>query len=234
MPENVFVLETDRPQRLRARWLFPVAGPPIENGVLEIQNGQITASHPQSDANTIDLGNVGLIPGLVNAHTHLEFSDLAQPIQPAKPFTSWIRALVAVRRSQPAEASAIQSGLQECWRTGATAIGEIATQDWSAANYHHSSVDCTVFREILGLRRERIAEQLEVARNWLAKSTDRDTKFVRGLSPHAPYSVHPELYQSLVELANEQRSPVAVHLAETRAELELLNQGTGEFVEMLQ
>jgi cytosine/adenosine deaminase-related metal-dependent hydrolase len=224
----------DRPLQLKARWLFPVTSAPIENGVLEIQDGRITAAGVCDRGQAIDLGNVGLIPGLVNAHTHLEFSNLTQPVQPAEPFTAWIRALVANRRSQPAFGNVIQSGLAECAACGTTSVGEIATQDWPVETYRNADADCVVFREIIGLRPERMPAQLEIAQKWLAAPVEPSSNLIRGLSPHAPYSVHPELYQRLVDLAVQHQAPVAVHLAETRSELEFLDRGTGEFVEMLQ
>jgi cytosine/adenosine deaminase-related metal-dependent hydrolase len=226
--------DPDRPLHLKARWLFPVTSAPIENGVLEIQQGRITAVGAPDCGQAIDLGNVGLIPGLVNAHTHLEFSNLFQPVQPAEPFTAWIRTLVANRRSQPASSDVIQSGLAECAACGTTSVGEIATQDWPVETYRNADVDSVVFREIIGLRPERMPEQLEVARKWLAAPVEPSSKLIRGLSPHAPYSVHPELYQRLVDLAVQHQAPVAVHLAETRSELEFLDRATGEFVELLQ
>lgn len=216
-----------------ARWVFPVSSPPIEQGVIEIAGGQIVAVHNHHDPRAVNLGNVALIPGLVNTHTHLEFSDLAEPVQPALPFTKWIRSLVSVRRASPATRDVVQQGLAECHVTGTAAVGEIATQDWSDADYSHPRLRVTAFREVIGLRSERIAAQLETARNWLTAPQPLGNFVTRGLSPHAPYSVHPDLYRDLIHLAAEHRAPVAIHLAETTSELELLSRGTGEFIEML-
>lgn len=219
--------------RVTARWVFPVSSPPIEHGVVEIANGVIVAVHNRHQPRALDLGNVALIPGLINAHTHLEFSDLAEPVQPALPFTEWIRSLVGVRRTTPATRDVVQQGLAECQASGICSVGEIATQDWASADYSYSGLRVTAFRELIGLRAERIDVQLEVARNWLTPAQPPGESVTRGLSPHAPYSVHPDLYRDLVRLAAEHHAPVAVHLAETTSELELLSHGTGEFVEML-
>jgi cytosine/adenosine deaminase-related metal-dependent hydrolase len=91
---------------LRARWIIPVEGEPIENGTLEIIDGRIADRHARHNPLAIDLGNAAIIPGLVNAHTHLEFSGLARPLEPAQPFASWIRALVAERRRCGADVTA--------------------------------------------------------------------------------------------------------------------------------
>jgi cytosine/adenosine deaminase-related metal-dependent hydrolase len=91
-----------------------------------------------------------------------------------------------------------------------------------------------LFRELIALPPERIEQQLEVARRFL-KPDDSGHKgaAVRGLSPHAPYSVHPALFDRLIGLSAESRTPLAIHLAETEAELQLLHDGTGELVDFL-
>ncbi|MDB5340345.1 MAG: Chlorohydrolase [Planctomycetaceae bacterium] len=217
---------------LTARWVFPVSSPPLANGVIEIESGLITAVHNcRPNPETVDCGNVALLPGLVNAHTHLEFSDLQRPVEPALPFTQWIKSLVGVRRERPATEAVILQGLTECQAAATQLLGEIATQDWSTQTYLAPGIRTIVFRELIGMLPDRAAAQLEIARKWLGES---DTSVTRGLSPHAPYSVHPDLYRDLIQLAAEKQAPVAIHLAETLAELELLDRGTGEFVEMLQ
>jgi cytosine/adenosine deaminase-related metal-dependent hydrolase len=207
--------------------------------MIEIENGRITDVSARRAADAVDLGNVALIPGLVNAHTHLEFSDLATPVLPALPFTAWIRALVAVRRGRPtAAADSIATGLRESHAAGSAVVGEILT-----ASADDLAAACAVagderpslvfaFREILGLPASRSADQLALARAHL-QAASLPAGVTAGLSPHAPYSVHPDLIRGCVELCREMSAPLAIHLAETRAELELLDRGTGEFVEML-
>ncbi|HVW01460.1 MAG TPA: amidohydrolase family protein [Planctomycetaceae bacterium] len=225
-------------QRLSARWIFPVDGPSIERGTIEIEDGRVTDVSPSRAPDAVDLGNVALIPGLVNAHTHLEFSDLATPVLPAHPFTAWIRALVSVRRGRPAPAAeSIAAGLRECHTAGTAVVGEILTATADELSSACSSVGkerparVVAFREILGLPASRTAEQLALGRAYLASALPE--RVTAGLSPHAPYSVHPDLVRGCVDLCREAGAPLALHLAETRAELELLDRGTGEFVEML-
>ncbi len=229
----------------RARWLFPVASPPLENSVLEVTDGVISAVHNRAEPLAVDLGNIAILPGLVNAHAHLEFSNLALPLEPAQPFIDWIRALVGQRRLRTIEPkSIIARGYAEATRNGTRAIGEIATADWSPEVFLGAppaaepgtdpACEVVVFRELLGLSPERIEEQFAIAKQHLEAVTPEETgRLRRGLSPHAPYSVHPELFHRLVSLCREHQAPLAMHLAETRAELELLSIGTGEFRKML-
>lgn len=220
----------------RARWIVPVGSEPIEHGTIEIEAGRITALHNRFDKRSTDLGNVALLPGLVNAHTHLEFSTLCEPITPATPFTDWIRAVRIARRDRKTDtASALAAGLAESASAGTTTVGEIATAGWSPEHFTSATPRAVVFRELIGLRTDQIDEQLDIARDHLSAG-DRTTlidDLRYGLSPHAPYSVHPDLFSRLVTLAAGSRAPLAVHLAETQAELELLSRGSGEFVQML-
>lgn len=238
VPENIDLPELG-PERvsLRARWIFPGCEPSLENGTIEITAGRIAAIHdrPVPVRPTCDLGNVAIIPGLVNAHTHLELSDLASPLAPARPFSSWLRAVMAHRRDRTARGAAgdtaIAAGRSESARSGTTLIGDIVGQ--SAPESSSGTQQCprtAEFLEILGLSSERERLQLERAREHLTV----DTSTIRGLSPHAPYSVHPDLLRGAIDLAVQHRAPLAMHLAETPSEIELLATGTGEFVRFLE
>ncbi len=87
------------PISLRARIVYPVDQPPIEGGVVTIEGDRIVSVGPhRAESNTTDLGDVALLPGLVNAHTHLEFSDLRQPLgHPGIGIVDWIRLIIAER-----------------------------------------------------------------------------------------------------------------------------------------
>lgn len=221
---------------LRARLVFPVDGPPIWDGFVEIVDGRIGAVSARPLAGAIDLGNVALLPALVNAHTHLEFSGLAEPLGPAVPFTDWLKAVIGSRRESPAQAAelSISQGRAECAATGTGLIGDIVTSAWSPDGVRGDGPHIVAFQESLGLRAERIEPEIARARLFLEGGGTDSAHLMRGLSPHAPYSVHPDLVGQLVKLAVEFEAPVAMHLAETPGELQLLEQGSGEFVDFLQ
>lgn len=218
--------------RLRARIVFPGDGPAIEPGTLIIESGRIVDVSPRGDSAAIDLGDAAVIPGLINAHTHLEFSDLPAPIAPPRPFPDWIRNVVAHRRSRTEPTAGIVArGLAESAAAGTTTLGEIATEDSDASDLPDRLGRVVRFRELIGFPACQIEPQLEIARRHL--TAPAEDRAVHGISPHAPYSVHPDLFRGLVELAIENDCPIAMHLGETADEIEFLESSTGPFVEFL-
>lgn len=294
---------------LRAAWVIPIDQPPIPDGVVTIKNKRIVSitsrdrhklpvasktGEKNSESPWIDLGDVILAPAWVNAHTHLEFSDLLQPLgMPGIEFTDWIRMVVAHRRSQqpmpPKESTAITNGsvagdtllpdddlpetnslkrlaivngLQESIDHGVGLIGEIATQPcqltdylipsastcrlngWDVTAAIDSGVHGILFLEQLGRDRNQYPKFQQQLESFLqhprfensasgAFASNQDLPFNQGLSPHAPYSVPSDLADLMVNLAKRRRCAVAMHLAETEAERELLQSGTGSLVAML-
>ncbi len=227
---------------LKARYLFPIDGPPIPDGVLAVADDRIVAVGENVSGNVPrDLGNVAVLPGLINAHAHLEFSDLASPLgRPGMPFTDWLGAVVTWRRQQLAETDSVERryraaerGLQEVARTGTAAVGEIASPGWPEAAFQASPVDTTVFLELLGLAPQRVEPLLASAAAHLAHPAS-PSKWRAGLAPHASYTISLELLARTCPLSRQYQAPVALHLAETREELELLQSGTGPFVPLLQ
>jgi cytosine/adenosine deaminase-related metal-dependent hydrolase len=220
--------------RLRPRWVFPSDGSPIKNGLVEIEDGIVTAlSANNSRRDSIDLPDVALIPGLVNAHTHLEFSHLTAPLTPMQPFAAWIRSVIAERGSRTSSvAESRKAGLAEIRRSGTVAVGEIATTDWPAEKPQSDAPPVVVFREVLGLSPDAVPDRMADLRRHLDLASSDASNVIRGASPHAPYSVHPALFEQIVQLASERAAPVAMHLAETNEELELLSTGTGPLVDL--
>lgn len=232
---------TDEVHSYRARWVIPVVGPPIANGIVVVHRDRIVGIHRSRRAGTIDLGEVAIVPGFVNCHTHLEFSGLSTPIEPFQPFTAWIRQVMKYRRERDGAGLtaagelhptriAVKQGLTESLCGGVTLLGEIATEHWDWTDYA-AGPETVVFQELLGLTASRIADQQQ--RALAHQSSTPAGNVSAGLSPHAPYSVHPELYRHVVQRAQDCRMPVAIHLAETAAERELLSEGTGEFRDLL-
>ena len=223
---------------LTARWVFPASSPPLERGTVTVSDGTIVAVEARGTRTPDeDLGNVAIIPGLVNTHTHLDLSGARGLIPPTDPdhFTDWLRGVIAYRRTRtPEQVQAdIRDGLAECLRAGTTLVGDIAAEGASWEQLAASSVRALVFRELIGLSLQRAATGMVIA-TAIAESPSRTPTCRIGLSPHAPYSVRRQLFDKVSELARQHHLPVAVHLAESPGELEVLRDGTGPFRAFLQ
>ena len=218
--------------RFAARLVVPGQGPPIPGGVIEVADGLITNLFPGPDITATDLGNIVLLPGLVNAHTHLEFSTIPEPLPATEGMAAWIGDVTNARGGRSEQLDPIRIGLDELAATGTAAVGEIATSDWPDDRLEQGDPSCVVFREIIGLGPERHDECMATAARFLAEPTAAGC--LRGLSPHAPYSVHPNLYNQLVQLAVSHGVPLATHLAESPDELELLAHGDGPLRQRLE
>ncbi len=225
---------------LRARYLFPIDRPPIRDGWITISGGHIAAIGSEPSGDCRDLGDVAILPGLINAHTHLEFSQLDQPLgRPGMSFPNWRREVIRWRDAVPPEDRdsardrAIRQGLEESARGGTTTIGEIARLPWPGIDERYESMQGVAFLELLGLANSRHDELLAAASEYVEHWSGKTTLPLAGLSPHAPYTVSPKLVESVAALSARTRTPVAMHLAETREELELLRDGSGPMREFL-
>ncbi len=230
-------MELQPPLRLTARFVFTADGPPRRDAVLPISNGRIEAiGKRRTNDLAIDLGNVAILPGFVNAHTHLEFSDLKSPLAPrAKTFADWLRKVIAYRRGRTDDQrrSAVIKGLAESNRFGTTCVGEIAAGSPTVLLSGGASTPCeaTVFLESIGLRAKRADEAYAASAEHVGHGATGDIRV--GLSPHAPYTVQPALVRRLTSLSVVAAAPLAMHLAETREELELLRTGGGTLHDLL-
>lgn len=244
------------PLLLRARWLLPVAGRPIEDAWLRIDHGRVTGlgRWPASGGRlgrSIDLGDAIITPGFVNAHTHLEFSECREPIDPTGGLPAWIGRVVAWRRAQSCppqqQETVVRQGLIESAADGVVAVGEIGTSPISSNCLQHGP-RTRVFRELLGLRSgEPGGPPAPVAAALRDAERLANAGVAVGLSPHAPYSTHRRLGRVTLAAASRLRQvhrratgfgrgliPLTMHLAESQEENRLLLQQTGPFRELFE
>jgi len=225
---------------ISARWLLPISAPPIENGwvrlrdqtVVEIGRGQ-PPGRP-ADPNRTDLGDAVLLPGLVNAHTHLEFSGLAEPIgAPGVSLPDWIVQVVAKRAGDADHESrrkSIRRGIQELRDSGTRLAADIVTPPCAIESFPEpagSPIEIIALPEVIGLSPERCAERQAAAINLV------DEHRSVGISPHAPYSTRPEAIDWCVATARNRNRPLAMHVAESSDERRLLTHGDGPFADAL-
>ena len=215
-----------------SRWVFPVVSPPIHRGCVTVEGSSIISVDPPGVRNAdIDLGNVALIPGLVNAHTHLDLSGMSGTVPPSDDFVGWLLGVISHRRSCAVEQTAVDiaSGLEQALAYGTTLIGDIASFGASWDQLARANVRSVVFHELLGLPSERAEAALRLGSEWVDIHKPSETTRP-GISPHAPYSVRDSVFRQSVNFG----VPVAIHLAESLGEKSLLEGRDGPFVPFLQ
>jgi aminodeoxyfutalosine deaminase len=227
--------ESTSEQDLDVRLLLNPGEEPRRDVRLKLCDGVLT------DLSSVPAGKqpqpLALVPQLVNAHTHLEFSALNRPLDAGASFPDWIRSVIRLRQSNDFDArAATDAGLHESVAAGVTTLGEISTNDDLLSLPEDSEMQVVSFREFIGLAADGVDEAANMAQRHISRfqNCPEPVRQHAGISPHAPYSVHPDLFETLIEISRDRRVTVAMHLAETREEMELLSNGTGPFRDFLQ
>jgi cytosine/adenosine deaminase-related metal-dependent hydrolase len=227
---------------LRARCVAPMDGPIIDDGAVAVHGGHIVGVGKSElvrsefpDDTVTDYGDAVILPGLVNAHVHLELSDLTPPPGQWR-LADWL-AEVVKQFAPPGEAGAerircaVKAGAAECLRSGITCVGDISQRcALSREILRDSPLHVVSYGEVLAMatRRGLLAGRLALAADEAAQN---DTLRI-GISPHAPYSVETEGYRKCLERARQGQLPIATHLAESIEEAEFLVNQTGPLREL--
>ncbi len=226
---------------LRSRIVLPISAPPIENGAVAIEGNRIAAVGAGKDVLSahqgpvLDLGEVALLPGLINAHCHLDYSMMRYAIDPPKSFTAWVRRINSLKRSIDDDdyLAAIARGFAEAKLGGTTTIGNIESFPELMLKLPPSPLRTWWFHEMIDIRHRLPTERaLAGALSFFAART-RPLDFF-GLSPHAPYTASATLYKLARECAGQLAMPLTTHVAESREELEMFRDKTGPLYDFLE
>jgi aminodeoxyfutalosine deaminase len=223
---------------LRARIIVPVSHAPIENGAILISGDKIAAvgrwkDLSRQDAESLDLGEVALIPGLVNAHCHLDYTDMVGQLLPPKVFTDWLKQILATKAGWNLDdyAKSWRHGAEMLLRNGTTTVGDIEAVPGLLPNsWENTPLRVTSFLEITGIKRDPKAILREAAERIALLKNARGRA---GISPHAPYSTLPELLRLSARKARRHRWRMSTHVAESALEFEMFAKGTGEMFDWL-
>ena len=220
----------------RTEWLLPVSQPPIRDAWLRTDGGRIVAfghSRPGdfTPDDEIDLGNVAVLPALVNAHTHLELSWMRGRIPETGDFNQWIRAIIELkaRAAEQGDAvvQAIHDAIREARRFGTGLVGDISNTLATSRPLEEHGFAGVVFHELLGFRQQDAVTVMEESAARLEK--ERRSGLLRhSVAPHSPYSVSPALFGLIrAALRHDPLARSSVHLGESASEIEFLRYGTG-------
>jgi cytosine/adenosine deaminase-related metal-dependent hydrolase len=225
---------------LRARIVLPISAPPIEDGAVLVSGNRISEvgrwrDLKSSDADVQDLGESILLPGLVNAHCHLDYTDMAGMIPEPRSFSGWIKSMLALKAHwyYSEYSQSWLKGAQMLLKTGATtvadieAVPELLPDVWNATPLRVCSL-----LELTNVKSRRAAPEIicEAAQKIESLSS---TKCFGGLSPHALYSTSPELVKLSAEMAREKNWLVSTHVAESVEESEMFEERRGPLFDWL-
>lgn len=224
-------------QTFKARIVLPVGAPPIENGVVGVAEGRVAAigragSVGGSDAR--DLGDVILLPGLINAHCHLDYTVMRGAILNNGNFPGWVRRINELKRtlSDDDYLASIADGFAELQRWGTTSVFNIESFPELMVRMPPPPIRTWWFYELLDIRNRIHTEDVVAGAltffdrhpNWLGGF---------GLSPHAPYTTTRGLYELAKFCCEKYSMPWTTHLAETEEEFLMFVAGAGPLYEFL-
>ncbi|MBU6410316.1 MAG: amidohydrolase family protein [Verrucomicrobia bacterium] len=229
---------------IRARVVYPGIGRPIDNGAVAVSGGAISAAGKWRDLKALgggpetvlDAGERALLPGLINAHCHLDYTGMAGLWPPPKGFTDWIPLMLA------AKAEYGYADYARSWLAGARMLGETGTTTVadieSVPELLPEAWDSTPLRvfsflEMTGVRSKKSAAGILGEALEKIKSLSHP-QCGAGLSPHAPYSTFPGLLRLCAAAAAGQNLRVSMHVAESLDEFEMFARARGPMFNWLE
>lgn len=229
-----------------ARWVLLISSPAIVDGAIAIKDDQITSvgsrvaltgQFPQ--ATVRDFGESAIIPGLVNAHSHLELTAMRGFLEKEEAdFFVWLKKLTMARleRMTPDDLYASSAwGACEAVRAGVTCVADASDSAYeSMTSLRDVGLRGIVFQESFGPDPRFAKENFEKLKTKVARLRECETSLVKcGVSPHAPYTVCAPQLELISEFAIDEGLPLMMHAAETAMEVALMRDGQGPFAEGL-
>ena len=218
-----------------ARWVLPITSAPVRDGTVAVESARIVYVGPRADAppgEERDLGRAVLLPGLINAHTHLELTAFHEVI-PSRGFRDWIVTLQALKTAVMNRESYLDSarqGIADGLRAGITTYADTCDSGVALEAMREMGVRGIMYQEVFGpdpAQAEHSMHALEKKLDALEPTVD-DLRHL-GVSPHAPFTVSDALFKRVAEL----KKPMAIHVAESREETALIKEGSGPFADGL-
>lgn len=233
-----------------SKYILPITSDPLENAAMLVHKGRIhhvgdseKLKKKYAEAEIIDLGNSILMPGLVNAHTHLELSksepyqwlDYADPSGEA----NFIRWLIAISKYQDSltpedKRNALNQGLASFRKSGTTALGDITSYDGSFQSYEQSGLRVVSFAEVMNINQKASQDRFETALAFIDEVMSADhPKIKAGLAPFAPYTLSKNLLKIFYQHLKTLQIPLQIHTSQSFAEMEFFYDSKGDIANIL-
>ena len=230
---------------LRARTVVTMDGPPIENGAVRVRGDRIlevgeSSQLASSNDEIVDLGEHILLPGLINAHCHLDYTCLRGKIAPPQSFADWIRAINAEKAKLSAEdyVVSINQGLAEAKQFGTTAIANLTAFPELIAKTDEP-IWAWWFAELIDVRNRAqnltaLSRQVSGVNGIVNRALEQlSAANQRGFAPHAPFTASANLYRCCEEIAQREKIFLTTHLAESREEMQMFREANGPLYDFL-
>ncbi len=232
---------------ITAPWVMPYPGKLIANGAVLIEKNRIVQVAP---ANEISAGSTHnstriyqkdclLMPGLINAHCHLELTGLANlcPVPGSVDFIDWLISVIAVKKVTPAATfrTGLATGQQLLLESGTTCVGDLRSPEiFQSPGTSPNILRAIHFLEIIGQDPRKQLQLLELLANKESPITPEKKPLVQsGIAPHTPYTVSLPLLKQLIVEAEKRKIPVTTHMGESVAETIFFRDGKGPIAEKL-
>ena len=209
---------------LSADWVLPIEGPPIEQGAVAIEDGRIAAVGTSAELGPgTRLEDSAIVPGFINAHSHLEYAVYAGFGDSLTDFAEWIRLHTERKHRIGWEdyVAIARLGAAECLRSGITTVGDCSFSGAAAVAIDELGLRGIAYLEVFGAEHADALEQFDELRFRAADHFN--DRVLLGVSPHAPYSISPAVYRVCTELS----LPLATHISESESEVRYLLDGGG-------
>jgi cytosine/adenosine deaminase-related metal-dependent hydrolase len=217
-----------------ADWICPASSAPVRNGRLAVENGTIHDAAQSANAKVVRFPGCAIIPGFVNAHTHIELTVLRGFLDDL-PFVDWIPRLTDAKYRVLSRADlriSAQLGAVEMLRAGVTCLGEVMDLGVAWDAMRELGLQGVAYQEVFGPAPEQADEALRDLQGKLVHYRQNETPTLRvGVSPHAPYTVSAKLYEEVNRYAGGERLRMTTHIAESIDEGMFVRNGAGVFAE---
>ena len=228
---------------ISARYVLPISAEPFENGAVAVENDQIISvgtlkklREKFPNTNIENFGEAVILPGFVNAHSHLEITAMRGYLDNVEhDFYAWLMKLTKGRAEHLTEKdvkNAAVFGALEGARAGVTCFGDIGRMGVAGFEaLKTNGLRGIVFQETeFSPDDKTAAEDFEKLKTKFLELKETETDLVKaGISPHAPYSVGRKLFQKIAEYASAENIKISIHAAESLQEKSLLETGEGFF-----
>ena len=221
---------------LAADWIFPVTGNPLPKHAIVVENGRIQEIRPALPGDPFH-SEACILPGLINSHTHLAYTALRNLFDDLS-FFPWIRKLTDTKYNILTEEDLILStklGVAECLRSGITTVADMSDVEPALAVLANSPLRGTFYWEVFGVEKDAAVQTWTGLKDKYhgLKNRYSTAKLKLGISPHASYTVRPELYSQIAAWAIEEDLPISFHVAESKAEEDFICKRDGVIAEFL-